>query len=301
MTVLTSLPSSDLDVQRYDLGARLAYANPAPRSAVPGYGVPQSGLRLADDAAFYGNGHTIYCSDGSAGDSAIICLWRSSQDRASESTLIDGLRFGYGRYGIMTPWSADRPGNYTVAQWYQRGGHIVRNVWGTAYAKGIRIAARETLVEDFNIWGVGGSTGENARAIGITMLGPQPVVRRGFVRRMVHIPSSAPEAVGISFEGDCDGGLIEDVEIGNQSLLPHLSIGIWLGSSHGVQVRRARISNMQYALDCSDASGVVEDVDTFNCEFGLAHIANDPRFKLRRCFDHKLVEGEWQTTDVSNT
>lgn len=311
-TLITSFPTTDLESGKFDLGANNNYASPAPHPAMPGHGVTPSAFRLSDDGVLDGNDHTVYCSDGPNGISAMIQLYRSSQGRLSESTVIQDLRFGYARYGIMTPWGADRPPTgYSVDEWYRRGQHIIRRVRGQAYAIGIRIAAYDTLIEDCILSDCGGTDQDSAtgsefsRTFGILLNGPNPTVRRSIIRRIKHGDYPAgqeQESVGLGFGADCHGGTIENVEVSNPAQLSCSSIALWIGHSDGVIVRNFTAKSFKYALDTSDATILVENSCSINCEngFGRPELVNDPRIKYRNVWDHKLVNGVWQSVDVSN-
>ncbi len=298
-------PSTDLESGRYGLTTNINYATPAPRSAYAGYGVEESAMRLSDDGALDGKWNTVYCSDGTAGNSAVISLYRTAAGRVSDTSLVENLRFGYARYGIMTPWAADRPSVNPppVLSWYNRGGHIVRKIYGQAYGIGIRIAGRETLIEDFVLDGVGGATGAASRTFGILLLGPNPTVRNGIIRRIVHgqpVSGQEPESVGLGFSADCHGGTVENVSVANPAQLTGNSIALWFGYSHGVTVKNFRAKNFKYAIDYNDTTMLVEDSHSFDCEYGFGRVANDPRVKFRNVWDHKVVNGVMQSVDVSN-
>lgn len=318
MTVLTAFGSADLERDNYELGASILSFSSSPRAAVSAHGMPGCAFRVSDDASlsglYHGGKSFIECQQGAGSLDAVIGLYRQSQSRASAVSTVQNLRFAWSRYGIITPFNADRPAGVSSPEaWYYWGEHVVRGVQGQAYERAIRISGQNTLIEDFNLHDCGGTSAEPSvykRAIAITLQGPNPVVRNGVIRRMNHIhPDAVPEGyiseiVGISFEQDCTGGVIENVHISNPVLLDQLSIGVWVGHSQGVTVRNVEVKNMGHALYCSaspTSSGLAEGCRSFNCTYGYAWaMAQYPEWKFKDCWDLNFVNGVWTATEVSN-
>jgi hypothetical protein len=302
MTTISSLPSADFESGKFCLAQNITYGRdtffPTP--------LPASAIRLSDYGVLDGNHFAIFCSDGAASESAIIKLYKTHGFRGSDRTMIENLRFGFARYGIMTPFEADRPAaseNPPPAhEWYNRGGHVIRKVHGHAYDQAIRIAGYNTLLERFNIE-AGGTTAEpNNRVIAVELLGPNPIVRDGAVRKINYAPPTnggEVEAVGLALSADCDGGLVENVSISNPIRLAN-TIGLWCGYSDGIVVRNMMITNMEFAALCADASVVFENCRSVNCQYGFSYLLPVSSVKMRNCYDWNFVDGEWGVANASN-